>query len=93
MVRRWGPGSDYFACTGYPECKNIVDENPAPPPRVTIDPGARWKGTGRDGRTGEAPMRGTILVILGSWLVLAAGAGAQEPVPQLPIEAPLRPPA
>lgn len=34
MVRRWGPGSDYFACTGYPECKNIVDENPAPPPRV-----------------------------------------------------------
>ncbi len=34
MVRRWGPGSDYFACTAYPACKNIVDENPAPPPRV-----------------------------------------------------------
>lgn len=34
MVKRWGPTSDFFACTGYPECKNIVDENPAPPPRV-----------------------------------------------------------
>lgn len=34
MVRRWGPTTDYLACTGYPECKNIVDENPPPPPRV-----------------------------------------------------------
>ncbi len=34
MMRRWGPNSDFYACTGYPECKNIVDENPAPPPRV-----------------------------------------------------------
>ncbi len=34
MMRRWGPNSDFFACTGYPECKNIVDENPPPPPRV-----------------------------------------------------------
>ncbi len=34
MLRRWGPTSDFYACTGYPECKNIVDENPAPPPRV-----------------------------------------------------------
>jgi DNA topoisomerase-1 len=34
MVRRWGPNSDYFACTAYPKCKNIVDENPAPPPEV-----------------------------------------------------------
>jgi DNA topoisomerase-1 len=34
MVKRWGPTSDFYACTGYPECKNVVDENPAPPPRV-----------------------------------------------------------
>ena len=34
MVRRWGPNSDYFACTAYPKCKNIVDENPAPAPEV-----------------------------------------------------------
>jgi DNA topoisomerase-1 len=37
MVRRWGPGSDYYACTAYPTCKNIVDENPAPPPEVFKD--------------------------------------------------------
>ncbi|MEZ4407386.1 MAG: topoisomerase DNA-binding C4 zinc finger domain-containing protein [Polyangiales bacterium] len=37
MVRRWGPNSDYFACTAYPACKNIVDENPAPPPEVFAD--------------------------------------------------------
>jgi DNA topoisomerase-1 len=34
MVKRWGPTSDFYACTGYPECKNLIDENPAPPPRV-----------------------------------------------------------
>lgn len=34
MVKRWGPTSDFYACTGYPECKNLVDENPLPPPRV-----------------------------------------------------------
>lgn len=37
MVRRWGPNGDYFACTAYPACKNIVDENPAPPPEVFAD--------------------------------------------------------
>jgi ssDNA-binding Zn-finger/Zn-ribbon topoisomerase 1 len=34
MVRRWGPNSNFYACTAYPKCKNIVDENPAPPPLV-----------------------------------------------------------
>jgi DNA topoisomerase-1 len=34
MIKRWGPTSDFYACTGYPECKNVVDENPAPPPRI-----------------------------------------------------------
>ena len=34
MVRRWGPNSDYYACTAYPKCKNIVDETPAKPPEV-----------------------------------------------------------
>ncbi len=34
MVRRWGPNSNFYACTAYPKCKNIVDENPAPPPVV-----------------------------------------------------------
>ncbi|MDP3279253.1 MAG: type I DNA topoisomerase [Deltaproteobacteria bacterium] len=36
MVKRWGPTSDFYACTGYPECKNVVDENPAPPPRILV---------------------------------------------------------
>jgi DNA topoisomerase-1 len=34
MVKRWGPNSDFYACTGYPECKHIEDENPAPPPMI-----------------------------------------------------------
>lgn len=34
MVKRWGPNSNFFACTAYPKCKNIVDENPAPAPEV-----------------------------------------------------------
>jgi len=37
MVKRWGPNSNFFACTAYPKCKNIVDENPAPPPEVYAD--------------------------------------------------------
>ncbi len=34
MIKRWGPTSDFYACTGYPECKNVVDEKPAPPPVI-----------------------------------------------------------
>ncbi len=34
MVKRWGPNSDFYACTGYPECKHIEDENPSPPPMI-----------------------------------------------------------
>jgi DNA topoisomerase I len=37
MVKRWGPNSNFFACTAYPKCKNIVDENPAPPAEVYAD--------------------------------------------------------
>lgn len=37
MVRRWGPNSDYYACTAYPKCKNIVDEVPAKAPEVFAD--------------------------------------------------------
>ncbi len=37
MVKRWGPNSNYFACTAYPKCKNIVDENPAAPPEIYAD--------------------------------------------------------
>ncbi|MBI5518250.1 MAG: type I DNA topoisomerase [Deltaproteobacteria bacterium] len=33
MQRRWGPNNDYYACTAYPTCKNIVDESP---PRPTL---------------------------------------------------------
>lgn len=46
MVRRWGPNSDYFACTAYPKCKNIVDEHPAKPPEVY--PGRKCPKCGRD---------------------------------------------
>ena len=37
MVKRWGPNSNFYACTAYPKCKNIVDENPAPAPEIYAD--------------------------------------------------------